>query len=313
MINYAVILFIAIFAACSSNRGPMVAEVNGNPIYASDITRTMEMEKDKYDPVLMTIPENENQLKHAALELQIQEKLLLNEAKKLGITVSKSELQANLEQNFGTKNTSKIKSLLEERGIDPSFWMNYQERKLIISKLINKEVFEKIPVSDEQIKEFYSKGEFRRPMQYRARQILVDSKEKADELLKQLKAGADFDELARENSISPDAERGGDLGFFSIKDFPQVFSEICAQLKKNEISSVKKTPYGFQIFQLTDTRPAKTLSLEEVKDGIIEFIRDEQSVDYFAEWMKNMRSQSHIIINDKALEEVNLNVESKKM
>ena len=298
------VLIASLCAACSPDRGRVVAEVNGRPIYSSEVISAVKLEQTKYNPVLMTIPANLRKLTRSALEMLIQETLLLEEATRLGLNIREEELDQDPE----------IKVSLKHSNVDPDFWMRQQRRKLLIRKLIEQEVFGKIPVSDDEINAYYTKHlrEFRRPLQYRARQILVETRKEADNIAKLLEESKDFGELARKYSISPDAERGGDLGFFSTKEFPHVFSEICAQLKKGEISDVKETEYGFQIFQLVDKRRAQTLKLEEVRDVIVDRVRNEQSTDAFAQWMGDIRTRGRVAIHEDALQEVDLHARTKK-
>ena len=70
----------------------------------------------------------------------------------------------------------------------------------------------------------------------RARHILVKSEAEAKELIKQLKAGADFFELAKKNSTGPSADSGGDLGYFSRGQMVKPFEDAAFALKPGEIS-----------------------------------------------------------------------------
>lgn len=301
-------------AACSKGNGDVIAEVNGTKIYASDVQNIVNFEKQKYDPAVVGTPESMKRLTNAALDVLIQEALLLGEAKRADISVTDEDINAELKANFGTDDRGKIRDAMKEHDIDSDFWIRTQKNKLTIQKLVEKKVVETIPVDDGDIKAYYNnnKKEFSHGKQYRARQILTDSIDRAKEIKKKLDGGADFEELAKKYSLSPDSERGGDLGFFSTKDYPPVFSEICAALDVNEISDIKKTEYGYQIFQLMGTRPPKTLTFKEVKPQIIDRIRHERSAEAFAEWFDAVRARGTITINEEALQEVSTHAQSSK-
>lgn len=290
-------LIAAFFSGCSGS-DPVVAEVNESAIRASDLEQAITQEKKKYDDVLITSPSSMQQLKKQTLELKVQEEILLHEARRLSISVTDEELDEQLGSHFGTLGRSKIEDLLEKHGLDADRWFKGQRDKLIISKLVRREVIDGIPVTQKEIEASYRTNidDYRQPVQYRALQILVDSRELADEIAKRLAEGEDFAELARTHSISPDAERGGDIGFFSTKGFPPAFSEICASLSKGKISEVKKTDYGYQIFKLLDRRPPRTQPLTEVRDEIAEFIRRAHGKEAFAAWFEKLRSQATITI-----------------
>lgn len=302
MKNSAIIaaaLIAAFFAGCGGS-DRIVAEVNGYAIHSKDLDSAIVQEKKKYDTILIESPDALKELTRHTLEMLIQEAILLGEAKRLNIRVTDEELKAQLESTFGTTSTSKIEDVLEEHGIDTEHWFDGQRNKLVIGKLIQREVIDTIPVTDKEIKSYYTKNndDYRQPVQYRARQILVDTPERAEEIAKRLAKGEDFAELARTYSVSPDAEHGGDIGYFSTKGFPHVFSEICARLKKGEISEVKKTDYGYQIFKLIDRRPPRTQPLGEVKEEIANLIRHERGKGAFVLWFENLRSKAAITISE---------------
>lgn len=301
-------------AACNKNNAAVVAEVNGTAITVDDVANVVEQEGSKYDEALVATDESMKRLSQVALEVLIQEALLLSEAERAKITVTDAELDDELKINFGITKRNEITDMLKKRGLNPNFWLRTQKNKLIIRKLIENELISTIPVSDEDIKSYYSKNkeQFSHGKQYRARQILTDSHERATEIKKKLNGGADFAELAKKYSLSPDSERGGDLGFFSTKDFPPVFTEIVAQLDINEISDVKKTDYGYQIFQLLGTRPPNMQTLEQVKPQIIDLIRHDRSAQTFADWFDGLRARGSIVVHDEALKEVPTHVQSKK-
>jgi membrane protein implicated in regulation of membrane protease activity len=84
---------------------------------------------------------------------------------------------------------------------------------------------------------------------YRALQIIVKERTEAENILKQLQAGADFKEVAKEKSIGPAAARGGDLGYFTKGDFQPEFEVVILKLEPGEISEIVPSKFGFHIFK----------------------------------------------------------------
>jgi parvulin-like peptidyl-prolyl isomerase len=199
--------------------------------------------------------------------------------------------------------------VLSKRGIDEKRWREAQRRRALIRKLIEKEVVEKIPVTDEEVAKYYRKhiSEFRDNTRFHARQILVDKKEIADRIHARLMKGEDFATLAKEFSVSPDSAKGGDLGFFDAKAYPEVFAEICQQLSPGEISKVKATPYGYQIFQLIAKRPPRQRTLDEAREGIERKLREQRIEEAFVPWLEDLMNRSKVSVNEDALKEVKLN------
>ncbi len=83
----------------------------------------------------------------------------------------------------------------------------------------------------------------------RAQHILVKTRAEAEEILRELRAGADFAEVAKKRSIGPTAAAGGDLGYFNPDDFDPAFAQAITALKVGEISDIVETKIGFSIFK----------------------------------------------------------------
>ena len=103
---------------------------------------------------------------------------------------------------------------------------------------------------------------------------------KIGELLKQIKGGADFAEIAKKNSEDPgSAPKGGDLGWISKGQMVPNFEATAFSLKKGEISNVIKTEYGFHIVQVTDREDARVKPFDEVKAELATETKKKQVFD----------------------------------
>ena len=85
--------------------------------------------------------------------------------------------------------------------------------------------------------------------EFRALHILVKTREEAESILAELKAGKDFREIAKQKSIAPSAANGGDLGYFNKGDFDIKLESAISGLQIDELSSIVETEYGFNIFK----------------------------------------------------------------
>jgi len=164
-------------------------------------------------------------------------------------------------------------------------------------------VAESIQVSDAQVEAFYNahKDDYRTPERVHPRHILLSIANKpkdevpkiqaqAEALLKQLKGGADFAELAKKNSQDPgSAQKGGDLGWVSRGQMVKPFEEAVFTLKPNEISNVVTTEYGFHIIQVLERQPAHLQTLDEVKPAIIATLKNQTVFDA----MQNLADKAH--------------------
>jgi len=304
--RYLTATLLLLAAACSG--GKTVATVDGEKISSNDLAWKMRMEMVLYDSAILSDERNFESFRRQALDNLIQEAVLISEAKRLGVDAENGSATAVPEIMVGQPDLP-ASDALAKMGIDKKRWREAQRKRALIRKLIEREVVDKIPVTEEEIQDYYRKhvSSYRDNTRFHARQILVDKKETADRVHARLMKGEDFAALAKEFSVSPDASRGGDLGFFDANAYPEVFAEICQQLSPGEISKVKATPYGYQIFQLIAKRPPRQRTLEEVSGEIVRRLKEQRIEEVFAPWLEELMKKAKVSVNDNALKEVKLN------
>jgi len=160
-----------------------------------------------------------------------------------------------------------------------------------------------IVISDAQLRQAYagSMDNFRMPERVHARHILVKTegksdaekallKTKAEDMLKQLKAGADFAEMAKKSSEDPGSgQKGGDLDWLVKGQTVPEFEAAAFALKPNEISNIVTTQFGYHIIQVLAHEPPRVKPLEEVKVQLTEELRKQ----VIAEKMQALADQIH--------------------
>ena len=121
--------------------------------------------------------------------------------------------------------------------------------------------------------------------EYRARHILVEKKEDAEALIKQLQAGGKFEELAKANSKDPGSkDNGGDLDWAVPSNYVKPFSDALVALQKGKYTATPvQSPFGFHVIQLDDTREAKAPSFEEVKAQLTQRLQGQVVEKHLAE------------------------------
>lgn len=161
---------------------------------------------------------------------------------------------------------------------------------------------ETIPIPDSQIQNYYNShlDQYRTPERVHARHILLATtgksdaekaqiKAKADDLLKQLRAGADFAALAQKNSEDPgSAAKGGDLGWVVRGQMVKEFEDATFALQPKQISNLITTQYGYHIIQVLEREPAHLKTLAEVKPEIENTLRSQTVFDK----MQNLEDQA---------------------
>lgn len=126
------------------------------------------------------------------------------------------------------------------------------------------------PVTDEEVRKEYDTAVAAMPKEFKARHILVEKKEDAEAIIKQLQAGGDFAKIAKEKSKDPgSAANGGDLGWFGAGTMVKPFSDAVAALQKGQTTPTPvQTEYGFHVIQLEDTRTSEAPAFDDVKDQV---------------------------------------------
>ena len=158
---------------------------------------------------------------------------------------------------------------------------------------IEKQIASELRVTDEDVQQFYAanRAEFQQPPRFRASHVLlaaheqtppeqVEGKRKAIEALsRRLAKEKNLAQLATEMSEDEATKpRGGDLGFFAeTRMLPEFFEEV-TKLRVGEISAPFQTPLGFHIVQVTETKPARQLTLEELRPEIGRMLANENRV-----------------------------------
>lgn len=173
------------------------------------------------------------------------------------------------------------------------FYPQPETRNFVLIVADPVKIGETIQVSDEQVEAYYNahKDQYRTPERVHARHILLSTagksdadkaqiKIKAEGLLKQLRGGADFSQLAQKNSEDPgSAAKGGDLGWVLRGQMVKEFEDTTFALKPAEISNVITTQYGFHIIQVLEKEQARLKTLAEVKQEIVASLRNQTVFD----------------------------------
>mgnify|MGYP000113663040 FL=1 len=107
--------------------------------------------------------------------------------------------------------------------------------------------------------------------EYRARHILVETKEQAETILASLKKGGKFEDIAKKQSKDPGSgANGGDLDWSAPGNYVKEFSEAMVALNKGQVSAPVQSQFGFHIIRLDDVREAQLPKLEDVKPQIVQ-------------------------------------------
>lgn len=295
----------------------IVAVVNGEVITLSELevkARPLIRQylKDVKDPV--SFDEKKKEILSKVLPQLVDERLIQKEIDRLGIKVSKQEVEAAIEgickENGLT--LEELKEKLERDGYTLEGYKKEIKKQIERTAVINSQVKAKIVVTDAQVlaylKEHPGSG-IDLPEsgpRYILQQICIvpgkdpasvaRARERAKEALSALESGKEFSEVAKEYSDLPSAKDGGYLGALTPGEMAAFLRKAVLKLKPGEHSGVIETPMGFQIFRLkaidTSARGVDKNKMEEVRRKLYR----QQINARFEEWLQELRSKSTIRI-----------------
>ncbi len=139
-------------------------------------------------------------------------------------------------------------------------------KKSMLQQYNLRKMFNEITLSDEELKEYYEshKDMFVTEEMVKASHILVDSEEKANEILEDITDGLSFEDAATQFSSCPSKQAGGALGQFGKGQMVPEFEEAVFSMQAGEISGPVKTQFGYHLIKLTDHTTERNASFEEV-------------------------------------------------
>ncbi len=253
-----------------------------------------------------------NEFRRYKLEQLVTSELLIQEAKNRGLEVSEKERNEIFDQQVSALkqqnnlNDEQFERAIQEQGFESldqykEMFMQNNMDGFIVNKLRD-EVVDEVSVSDAEAEEYYSenKSEFEVAEQKKASHILFDEEAKAEEVLSEIEAGADFAEMAKEHSTGPTADNGGDLGFITAdqQGLDRTFRDAAMQLDVGEVTDEPiETQFGYHIITVTEQKEAETKEFSEVKEEIKNELRSEKENQKWSEFVQGLREDAEITIN----------------
>ncbi len=267
------LLFGALFFSYFSAQAEMLGKIAA--VVEEDII--LEQELDKEVTTISqriragnTPPPPETVLRKQVLEKMILDKLQRQLAEKAGINISEDQI-ANSAADIAQRNNMSLEQFraeLEKQGLPYKSFLDNMRNEIIINQLRSREIGGRIKVTDREVDHFIeTQGKTGvENVQYHLGHILIALKEgasaseiqkaeaKADTLVKNLRAGQSFTQVAMSESEDDNALKGGDLGWRTINDVPTLFAHKVSQMQADEVSDPIRSPSGFHILKMLEIK-----------------------------------------------------------
>jgi len=248
----------------------IVAVVNREVITASELQEAVESAERNLRR-RNVLPPQRDVLERQMIERLILDKAQLQLARDTGIRVDELQLdravQRIAEQNRMT--LTEFRGALEKDGVSFPGYREDLREQIILSRLREREVNDKIQVSDGEIDLFLADAKtpvdrvelnlshilVRIPEQASPERV-EEARARAEKVVQEARAGGDFASLAASFSDAPDALQGGALGWRAQDRLPDLFVQALSKMNPGEVSPVLRSPAGFHIVRMNERRGA---------------------------------------------------------
>jgi len=224
----------------------------------------------------------EEKIKPQVLRNLIDERLYMQEAEKLGVSVTKEEMDsviADIEKRNNIQ-PGKFNDFLKFNGISTTSMTDQIKSQLTWNKVVARRIRPQISVADEDVKEKLENiAREAGTDELNISEILLPAdndqdakkiKEVANKLVKQLRSGGDFAKIAKQFSKASSSQNGGNVGWIRPGQIPKEAAEIIKSLKKGQVSEPLAVPegFGYTILKLNDKRSIPPLGQEDSEIGL---------------------------------------------
>ena len=326
----ATIVCIALLAACTNSttsKELVAATVDGEEILEQAITDQIQQirdqsglsEEDEWGEFLVQSGMTPASVREQIIDTHVDEILVVNGAKELGITVEPSEVDEYVNQMKSNYSDDEAwNTALKQAGFTEESY-----REVITQSLYEQKVTEHFEnekqASDEdyveaarQYASYYDGAKRSSHILFKAdstdEAAVAEARAKAEEVLAQINAGTlDFADAARQYSEDTSAATGGDVGWDVLSSFVTEYSDALDGLELDQVSGLVQTQYGIHIIKVTDVynAPEDTSTITsldqiptELQESIKSMAESMGANTKYQEWLDGLREKAEIVIND---------------
>lgn len=286
------------------------AEVDGHIITVGDVVQRIR-------PALVQISreykgkeliDRQTQLFEDGLENLIEQRLMISHFEKLKAelpaTVLRDRKDSIMRERFNN-NRDEFIMALRQIGKTEQEWEAEMREQLIAQSVLQQFVRGKIHVSPREVREAYEakKLGLLNDVELKLRSIAFrpvpetetqTQREKMQQVMKLLAAGADFSDIARTYSEGPKAAQGGDEGWVNLSSLPDELKTGLIDRKPGELTPLIETPVQSYIFKIEDKRGGGTVSLADAQAGLQREIENQKYEALYSEFMQGLNNQFQV-------------------
>ena len=285
-----------------------VAIVNNERIGYDEFQRAYGRFLTRWENLLLPEGGQKREIRELVIEQLIQDKLLDQEARRRGISMSEQEVQGRVQEAVAPLDLSDLRQSASAGQTTLQEWMQAYRVRLVRQKLIQQEVLDKLRVTQKEERDYYAKNtrRFSRPERVKVRQLCVPSRDIYDRIVKALADGEDFVQLIRRYSVTPDRAQDGDLGYVQRGMLPLPLEQAIFDNKRMGAMSTSRsrpiqTEMGFHIVRIEGYEPEGTESFEEAEPEIQRILVQEREPEAYRRWLDRLKSEASITVDSAVL------------
>ncbi|HKY33387.1 MAG TPA: peptidylprolyl isomerase [Candidatus Polarisedimenticolia bacterium] len=292
-----------------ADRGPVVARVNGTPIYQTDLDGAVENYL-RSNGVAAASDDQKTQARQVVLDGLIGSELLYQKARESRTEVAPAEVTQAIEQTRNGMGQAAYEEELARRRMDGDDIEQLVRQNITVQKFIRETIVDQVNVGEAEVRQFYEehKAQMQLPPRVQASHILVktspedppekkaEARKRIDAALGRVKAGEDFAAVAREVSEDNSAPQGGALGAIQRGQTVPPFEEAAFRLGVGDVSDVVESQFGYHVIKVTGKVDASTATLDEARDQIQQFLKQRKAQEAIERMVQELRAAAKVEI-----------------
>ena len=305
---FCMLLVLPAGSVCAETVSRVAAIVNGEIITTFQLEQVVDQERQSNNSNEFS-DEQLKRVRSRILERMIDEKLLIQRSRELGLSVSENELELAIEdvQRQNNLTRDQLLSALKDQGMVFPLYREKLEAELLRYKLIEREVNNQVEVTSKEVREYFREhiDEYRVSPTVHLKRISFEiSDDASPELQTTIREQAEtvrhqlmIDKVPFDAVLASLGETSeDDMGSITVDSLMPIFQEPIRNLKIGEVSVPIATPGGLHLFLVADRNPGDRNLFDRVEDEIRERLRADKTDKRFAEWLQELRDDALIEI-----------------
>lgn len=231
----------------------------------------------------------------ATLSSLIDQVLVDQEAARTGVSVTDDDVDRAIEGiRTQVGGQAALEEALAQYGMTISDLRRSERTELEIRAILAPTIHP----TEAELRAYFTDNQDRygQPEEVRVQHILVATESEALDVKKELAAGADFAELAKERSLDAQTkDQGGELGWIQKGQLDPAFEEAAFALEPGEVSDPVETSYGWHVIRVEERKAAQPATYEEVRDRVRQDYIDDQVAQKAPDWLTDLRAKATIV------------------